>query len=88
MPKPIQVDLLNPHTADEISGRMIEKLPKAAFCDVLDVALALDVSKTHVYQLLEAGRISGLNIGVMERPYWRIDRQSVVTFLRNRAQGL
>jgi excisionase family DNA binding protein len=48
---------------------------------VLEVAKALSVTRQHVLDLIDAGRLPAVNVGRQERRYWRIPVLGLRQFL-------
>ncbi|WP_414645050.1 helix-turn-helix domain-containing protein [Bosea sp. (in: a-proteobacteria)] len=53
-----------------------------------EVADFLNVSPRHVRNLMKAGELSGVNIGIGDRVTWRFDPAEISDFMERRRQDL
>jgi len=54
---------------------------------VAQVATELGVTERHVLDLIEEGKIEAFNVGGSGRKFWRVKREAVEKFLRDRSNG-
>lgn len=56
-------------------------LKQTELLKVAEVAKILRVSRNHVYQLIESGRVAAINIGISgHKPVYRIKREALEAF--------
>jgi hypothetical protein len=60
-------------------------LPQKRALSVTDVSTALDISDDVVRGWIDEGKFKVLNISTAQKPLWRIDRQSLLDHLKERA---
>lgn len=62
---------------------IVNRLPEADLLNVSDVAVALGVTQPTIYGLIQQGSLRALNCGTRSKPYYRIIRTSLLTYIRN-----
>lgn len=65
---------------------LLRALPQQPLLSVSDVAVALGVSVDLVYAWIDEGRVLRTNLGSTKKPFYKIQRDSLVAFLSNRTK--
>lgn len=69
-------------------GRIERRLGKRELLSVVDVASAFDVPAARVYQWVEGGLVTAMDLSSgSSNARWSIDRESVIEFARKRMAG-
>ena len=61
---------------------IVNRLPASDLLNVSDVAVALGVTQPTVYGLIQQGSLRALNCGTRTKPYYRIFRTSLLTYIK------
>lgn len=72
------------NAADMLMERIEDRLGGRDLIGVSEVADACSVGVSTVYTWIECGAIEAVNISVARRPYYKVFRNSVVKFMRER----
>ena len=71
---------------DDVVAETVRRLPSTPQIAAIDVAVALNVDSSTVYEWWESGEIRGWDKGTGSRRYLMITRQSIVEFIHRRSQ--
>lgn len=61
---------------------IVNRLPATDLLNVSDVAIALGVTQPTIYGLIQQGSLRALNCGTRSKPYYRIIRTSLLTYIK------
>ncbi len=61
---------------------LANRLPPTEMLAVADVALALGVANATIYALIQSGELKALNLGSAQKPYYRLFRVSVLSYIK------
>lgn len=84
---PLQMDFLDALadardiTCTEMQA-LVNRLPPTEMLAVADVALALGVANATIYALIQSGELKALNLGSAQKPYYRLFRVSVLSYIK------
>lgn len=65
---------------------LLRALPQGPLLSVSDVAVALGVSVDLVYAWIDEGKVLRTNLGSTKKPFYKIQRDSLVAFLSTRTK--
>ena len=71
---------------DDVVADTVSRLPSGSQLAAIDVAVALNVDSSTVYEWWESGDIRGWDKGTGSRRYLMVTRQSIVEFIHRRSQ--